>query len=476
MGQVIAVIKFIMGQVITAIKSIIMSPGLCDTSITWVPIGRPPSPPATVDERDEDDEVLYLPQECALCLEAMHLDDKTIAMLGNDDSTLPTYYSKVYRYWDLLTSRYPKRTTVNPTPYKAFGLRQHGDTRGVHYLSSDYAGDAEAGFVASRNPSGNQRKKLEYRHCQVHKLDEIETWERGQPPAKTDSASEFKITKLTIDRHGIRKIESLSERPQYEYGRSETRAYVFIDPSQAKQCRFQFKLDIARLSFDSDGPDFPQIWDTPTPPFKGLSLSPRTSGCLDPRFRIVDLRNTTGLTFFYYHHSLLRIHSHTAKSPTALETYRRLSKTGYTNLVWAYVPISPSDPIREFGIRQYEEPYYEDSARWSISSKPTVMIRTELLDDIILGPSDDSLTMSHVFELTPHLLVYTEPNALRYVTYGAVGEPDPTVRYGNPMPALSDFTGHRNLRYAIKAHVPLDGAVRVDVFSSHTGSCKGIVL
>ena len=82
------------------------------------------------------------------------------------------------------------------------------------------------------------------RHCQVHKLDEIETWERGQPPAKTDSASEFKITKLTIDRHGIRKIESLSERPQYEYGRSETRAYVFIDPSQAKQCRFQFKVCI----------------------------------------------------------------------------------------------------------------------------------------------------------------------------------------------------------------------------------------
>lgn len=230
------------------------------------------------------------------------------------------------------------------------------------------------------------------RHCQVHKLDEIETWERGQPPAKTDSASEFKITKLTIDRHGIRKIESLSERPQYEYGRSETRAYVFIDPSQAKQCRFQFKvyiitplqrllvsltvlqLDIARLSFDSDGPDFPQIWDTPTPPFKGLSLSPRTSGCLDPRFRIVDLRNTTGLTFFYHHHSLLRIHSHTAKSPTALETYRRLSKAGHTNLVWAYVPISPSDPIRAFGIRQYEERQYEDSARWSISSKPTVMV------------------------------------------------------------------------------------------------------
>lgn len=84
--------------------------------------------------------------------------------------------------------------------------------------------------------------------------------------------------------------------------------------------------------------------------------------------------------------------------------------------------------------------------------------------------------MSHVFELTPHLLVYTEPNALRCVTYGAVGEPDPTVRYGNPMPALRDFTGHDNLRYAIKARVPLDGAVRIDVFSGRNGSCKGIVL
>jgi hypothetical protein len=80
------------------------------------------------------------------------------------------------------------------------------------------------------------------RHCQVHKLDEIEAWKRGQPPAKTDSASEFKINKLTIDRHGIKKIESLSDWPQYDYWRSETRAYVFIDRSHAKQCRFQFKV------------------------------------------------------------------------------------------------------------------------------------------------------------------------------------------------------------------------------------------
>ena len=84
MGLVIAVVKFIMGRVVAVIKFIIMSPGLCDTSITWVPIGRSPSPPATVDERDEDDQVLYLPQECALCLEAMRWDDKTIASMQNN--------------------------------------------------------------------------------------------------------------------------------------------------------------------------------------------------------------------------------------------------------------------------------------------------------------------------------------------------------------------------------------------------------
>ena len=71
-----------MCQVIATIKSI-KFPGLGDTSITWVPIGRPPSPPATVDERDE---VIYLPQECALCLEAMHLNDKTIASMQNNPS------------------------------------------------------------------------------------------------------------------------------------------------------------------------------------------------------------------------------------------------------------------------------------------------------------------------------------------------------------------------------------------------------
>jgi len=68
-------------------KYIIRSPGLGDTSITWVSIGRPSSTPVTADDRKdeyESYELLYLPQECGLCLEAMHRDDKTIASTQNN--------------------------------------------------------------------------------------------------------------------------------------------------------------------------------------------------------------------------------------------------------------------------------------------------------------------------------------------------------------------------------------------------------
>jgi hypothetical protein len=79
-----------------------------------------------------------------------------------------------------------------------------------------------------------------------------------------------------------------------------------------------------------------------------LPLSPSSA---DLRFRTVDLCNTTGLTFFYFEWSLYRIHSHIARSPTALETYQDLPEAVRATIVWAYVPISPNDRITQFGVR-----------------------------------------------------------------------------------------------------------------------------
>lgn len=85
--------------------------------------------------------------------------------------------------------------------------------------------------------------------------------------------------------------------------------------------------------------------------------------------------------------------------------------------------------------------------------------------------------MDQVFEFTPHVLAYTEPNALGCVTFGAMGEPDPNAQFGNPMPVLSLFTDNPYIGDGIKADVPLDGVVRIDVFSSaYSEPCRGIVL
>ncbi|KAH7196596.1 uncharacterized protein B0J16DRAFT_312944 [Fusarium flagelliforme] len=477
----------------------------------WVSIGTPPDGPVSAGDRDEDGDeygdfgYIYLPPKCGLCLKAICEDDKIIAMLGNDDSTLPVYHSKINRYLVHIRSQYPKRwlghrhrkeyTSMNETVafhaecYHLF-LRCHGQPNALESLWTSVAWrypwrpranavheiDFEDHDLPWIRPSvatalgmpklallpptilreiraESLRSKLwdysdinnlaermsmaanqgDGTHCQVDKLDEIEAWERGQPPARMESASESKITKLTLDRHGVRKIESLSDWPHK----------AVTSPIQA------------RLSFDSEGPDFPQIWDTPTPPVKELSLTPRTARSLDPRFRTVDLRNTTGLTFFYQNRSILRIHSHTASSPTALETYRRLPATVQEKLVWAYVPISPNDRILEFAVRESNQ---LSTADWLMFREPTVIIRTKLLDDFILGHWQGTIKKDQLFEFTPHILVYTVSNALGCVAFGAVGEPDPNAQLGNPMPVLNHFPGVWTPRDVIKAHAPLDGA------------------
>lgn len=59
-----------------------------------------------------------------------------------------------------------------------------------------------------------------------------------------------------------------------------------------------------------------------------------------------------------------------ASTPTALETYRRLPEHVQRDLVWAYVPISPSDQILEFGIQHIGG----DPAVMPLNSNPTVMV------------------------------------------------------------------------------------------------------
>ncbi|KAF4970912.1 hypothetical protein FSARC_2182 [Fusarium sarcochroum] len=247
--------------------------------------------------------------------------------------------------------------------------------------------------------------------CKVHHLDTIEAWDRGESLVITKSASKSVVVRVTIDCRGIRKIERLRGWPQYRNWRSNSLAYVFIELAQAKKSR----LGSARLDLEQGGFEWPRRWDTPTPP-TGLSMFALPTGGFDLRLRTVDLRDTTGLTFFFIRGSIHGIHSHTASSPTAFATYERFPERIRSRLVWAYVPVPRNDRILSFGIR--ESGILIDIARATFS-KPTVLIRTKLAGDIILGSRHRITNRDCIFDGTPDVLVYSAPDPMGEAAFGA---------------------------------------------------------
>lgn len=97
--------------------------------------------------------------------------------------------------------------------------------------------------------------------------------------------------------------------------------------------------------------DYP-FWDTPYPPTKDLDVLLRAQ-TVGAHLHTIDLSGTTGITFFYhgYEGTLLAIHAHTTKEPTAVSTVQRLSRVDPDRLVWLYLPIPADDRIMRLGLR-----------------------------------------------------------------------------------------------------------------------------
>lgn len=61
--------------------------------------------------------------------------------------------------------------------------------------------------------------------------------------------------------------------------------------------------------------------------------------------RIINLRSTKGLTFFYYKTRLYGIHNHTADSPYATKTYLQLTKLIRECAEWVYFPLTDNEEV-----------------------------------------------------------------------------------------------------------------------------------
>lgn len=110
------------------------------------------------------------------------------------------------------------------------------------------------------------------------------------------------------------------------------------------------------------------FWDTPEPQVKDLDVLLKANRTVGAHLHTVDLRDITGVTFFYHKGRLMAIHAHTATEPTAVSTFQLLWRVGYKNLLWSYLPLPAGYRILRFGLWSDVPPIQALSLLVSMSS------------------------------------------------------------------------------------------------------------
>ncbi|KAI7772694.1 hypothetical protein LZL87_005419 [Fusarium oxysporum] len=189
--------------------------------------------------------------------------------------------------------------------------------------------------------------------------------------------------------------------------------------------------------------------------------------------RTLDLRNITGITFFYYQGILMGLHAHTHGTPTAVSTVEDVLSDYKPHLVWIYIPIPHGDRIMRFGLRTWRNEHEEPA-----NHHTALLMTTKLAGDFSLGPDFDVQDQNFLFQGTPTVLVHNTPEKGGVTLLGLAGdEPQETL----PAPRFPIiFLSPDQLTYggnAITVDISLKGAVRIDIFrDSSTGYLRGFLL
>jgi hypothetical protein len=217
----------------------------------------------------------------------------------------------------------------------------------------------------------------------VYNLGTFKKWHRGQDAEFDEDPPESFVFRLTLDSHGLLDIERLPNWPEYKSCRYGPYKYFFLDSDEAEHTWLYFRVSPesciapclvalltsgeqfghARMKLSPSLSRPVQLWDIPSPPnptTKGLEVLLVPRGTDATCIRTLDLRNITGITFFYYRGTLMGLHAHTPEDPIALTTVKDILSDYEPNLVWIYMPIAHGDRIVRFGLRTWrndrEEP------------------------------------------------------------------------------------------------------------------------
>lgn len=183
-----------------------------------------------------------------------------------------------------------------------------------------------------------------------------------------------------------------------------------------------------------------------------------------------------GLSFFFQKGEVRAIHVHYRGGPPAATTYHRLSTSCRedTRAVWIYVPLSKSDRLFKFGVREY------------FRGGRLVILGTRMLGDVVFGQpgtrvSRDTGTKS------PHPLTLVYGDAKDDMSdvpfFGALskdGSPAYTMPLGSvewPSPPRRVRADRRQLRDAYFTKAPLADVVSLRIYYvEDTQRCRGILF
>ncbi|KAF5971320.1 hypothetical protein FBULB1_9280 [Fusarium bulbicola] len=312
-----------------------------------------------------------------------------------------------------------------------------------------------------------------------YNLGTVKKWHRGQDAELDEDSPESFVFRLILDSHGLLGIERLPDWPEYRNCRYQTSyKYFFIDSDEAKRTwvYFRGKFGKARMRLSPSLSRPVQLWDIPSPP------GPSTKGrevLLVPRrtdatcIRTLDLRNITGITFFYYRGTLMGLHAHTLEDPTALSTVKDILPDYEPNLVWIYMPIAHGDRIMRFGLRSWRNDREEPA-----SHHMALLMTTKLAGDFSIGPSFNDEDRNFFFKGTPTVLFHNTPAKGGITLLGLAGDETQEGLRAPRFPIISlSIDQLINGGAAITVDVPLKNAVRIDLFNERsTGYMRGFLL
>ncbi|KAH7176155.1 hypothetical protein EDB81DRAFT_32947 [Dactylonectria macrodidyma] len=224
----------------------------------------------------------------------------------------------------------------------------------------------------------------------------VRSWSRRGELIEEDGPGDS-VIRLTIDSRGLERIERLAIWPSGSSPGFDDKAFV-VEPAKALAgVLVDFQLGLAHLQLPANRATDFYTWDTPFPPLLKHSLFNVPIQYQPSRLRLLKLRGCTGITFFMLFGSTKAIHVHTARRPSAQNTFLTLTPHLQLSVSWIYVPIDSE--ILEFGFTLKPR-----QAR-GIRRDQAFLLRLADQEDVLIG-AQNVLNREYALIKKPTTLIY----------------------------------------------------------------------